>query len=71
MKVFLGGHVLDGNGETNFRKMLKCDYCNPMTHGWNEKIGRKKFMKEKTVDYVVYGITKGIKGVYSIAELDR
>lgn len=22
MKVFLGGHVLDGNGETNFRKCL-------------------------------------------------
>lgn len=40
-----------------------------MTHGWNEKDRQKEVYERKTADFVVYGITKGIKGVYSIAEL--
>ena len=69
MKVFLGGTCSGWKWRNKFQKMLKCDYYNPMTHGWNEKDRQKEVYERKTADYVVYGITKGIKGVYSIAEL--
>ena len=69
MKVFLGGTCSGWKWRDEFQKMLKCDYYNPMTHGWNEKDRQKEVYERKTADFVVYGITKGIKGVYSIAEL--
>lgn len=37
MKVFLGGTCSGWKWRNKFQKMLKCDYYNPMTHGWNEK----------------------------------
>ena len=60
--------LLDGNGEINSRKMLECNYYNPITHGWSEKDRQKEVYERETADYVVYGITKGIRGVYSIAD---
>ena len=69
MKVFLGGTTSGWKWRNKFQKMLECNYYNPITHGWSEKDRQKEVYERETADYVVYSITKGIRGVYSIAEL--
>ena len=50
MKVFLGGTCSGWQWRNKFQKMLKCDYYNPMTHGWNEKDRQKEVYERKTAD---------------------
>lgn len=49
--------------------MLKCDYYNPIVKNWGEEDRLREVKERKESDYAVYGITNGIKGVYSIAEV--
>lgn len=49
--------------------VLKCDYYNPIVKNWSEEDRLREVHERETSDYVLYGITNGIKGVYSIAEV--
>lgn len=49
--------------------LLKCDYYNPIVKNWSEEDRLREVHERETSDYVLYGITNGIKGVYSIAEV--
>lgn len=70
MKVFLGGTC---SGEYKWRDEiipeLKCDYYNPIVKNWSESDRLREVHERKTSDYVLYVITSGMKGVYSIAEI--
>lgn len=69
MKVFLGGTCSGYRWRDDLIKLLKCNYFNPMTKGWNEDARLREVQARKESDYVLYVITSGIKGVYSIAEV--
>ncbi|MEQ2944912.1 hypothetical protein [Anaerostipes hadrus] len=69
MKVFLGGTCSGWKWRDEFQKMLKCDYYNPIVKDWGEEDRLREVKERKESDYAVYGITNGIKGVYSIAEV--
>lgn len=69
MKVFLGGTCSGWKWRDEFQKMLKCDYYNPIVKNWGEEDRLREVKERKESDYAVYGITNGIKGVYSIAEV--
>lgn len=49
--------------------MLDCDYYNPIVKNWSEEDRLREVKEREESDYVLYGITNGIKGVYSIAEV--
>lgn len=68
MKVFLGGTCSGPKWRDELQPLLKCDYYNPMTRNWGEETRLKEVHEREISDYVLYGITNGIKGVYSIAE---
>lgn len=69
MKVFLGGtcNVLDYRNK--LISMIKCEYYNPVVKNWTEEDRLREVEERKTADYILYVITNGIKGVYSIAEV--
>jgi hypothetical protein len=69
MKVFLGGTCSGYKWRNKLIPMLKCDYYNPMVKGWSEANRQREVRERETSDYVLYVITSGIKGVYSIAEI--
>lgn len=69
MKVFLGGTCSGWNWRNELQRLLKCDYYNPIVKNWDEKDRKREVHERETSDYVLYGITSGIKGVYSIAEV--
>lgn len=69
MKVFLGGTCSGYRWRNDLIKMLKCDYFNPMTKGWDEDKRLKEVQERQNADYVLYVITSHIKGFYSIAEV--
>lgn len=69
MKVFLGGTCSGWKWRDELQPLLKCDYYNPIVKNWSENDRLREVHERETSDYVLYGITNGIKGVYSIAEV--
>lgn len=69
MKVFLGGTCNGYKWRDKLIPMLKCDYYNPIVENWCEEDRLREVNERETSDYVLYVITSGIKGVYSIAEV--
>lgn len=69
MKVFLGGTCSGWKWRNELQSLLKCDFYNPIVKNWSEKDRLREIHERETSDYVLYGITNGIKGVYSIAEV--
>lgn len=69
MKVFLGGTCSGWPWRDKLQPLLKCEYYNPIVRNWNEDDRLREVRERETSDYVLYGITNGIKGVYSIAEV--
>lgn len=69
MKVFLGGTCSGWKWRNELQPLLKCDFYNPIVKNWSEKDRLREVRERETADYVLYGITNGIKGVYSIAEV--
>ena len=69
MKVFLGGTCSGYRWRDKLIPMLKCDYYNPIVKNWSEQDRLREVHERETCDYVVYVITSGMKGVYSIAEI--
>lgn len=69
MKVFLGGTCSGWPWRDVLQPLLKCEYYNPIVKNWSESDRLREVEERETADYVLYGITNGIKGVYSIAEV--
>lgn len=69
MKVFLGGTCSGWKWRDILQPQLKCEYYNPIVKNWSESDRLREVQERETADYVLYGITNGIKGVYSIAEV--
>lgn len=69
MKVFLGGTCSGYRWRDILIPMLKCNYYNPIVKNWSEADRLREVHERETSDYVLYVITSGIKGVYSIAEI--
>lgn len=69
MKVFLGGTCDGWKWRNELQPLLKCDYYNPIVENWTEADRLREVRERETSDFVLYGITNGIKGVYSIAEV--
>lgn len=69
MKVFLGGTCAGWKWRNELQPLLTCDYYNPIVKNWSEEDRLREVHERETSDYVLYGITNGIKGVYSIAEV--
>lgn len=69
MKVFLGGTCSGYKWRDKLIPLLKCDYYNPIVKNWSESDRLREVNERKTSDFVLYTITNGIKGVYSIAEV--
>ena len=69
MKVFLGGTCAGWKWRNKLQSLLKCNYYNPIVENWSEEDRLREVQERETSDYVLYGITNGIKGVYSIAEV--
>ena len=69
MKVFLGGTCAGWKWRNDLELLLKCEYYNPIVKNWCEDDRLREVHERETADYVLYGITNGIKGVYSIAEV--
>lgn len=69
MKVFLGGTCSGYRWRDALIPMLHCDYYNPIVKNWSEQDRLREVRERETADYVLYVITSGLKGVYSIAEV--
>lgn len=69
MKVFLGGTCSGYKWRDKLIPMLKCDYYNPIVKNWSDEDRLREVKEREESDYVLYVITSGIKGVYSIAEV--
>lgn len=69
MKVFLGGTCSGVDWRGILIPMLTCDYYNPIVKNWQESDRLREVEERNSSDYVLYVITSGIKGVYSIAEV--
>lgn len=69
MKVFLGGTCSGYKWRNVLIPLLKCDYYNPIVKNWSEEDRLREVHERETSDYVLYVITSGMKGVYSIAEI--
>ena len=69
MKVFLGGTCAGWKWRSKLQALLKCDCYNPIVKNWCEEDRLREVHEREIADFVLYGITNGIKGVYSIAEV--
>jgi len=69
MKVFLGGTIEGRDWGAELIPLLKIDYFNPIVENWNEEAKQEELEQRKICDYVLYVITEGMSGVYSIAEV--
>ena len=69
MKVFLGGTCPGWKWRDQLQLLLNCEYYNPIVKNWSEEDRLREIYERETSDYVLYGITNDIKGVYSIAEV--
>lgn len=69
MKVFLGGTCSGYRWRNDLIPKLKCKYYNPIVKNWSEEDRLREVHERETSDFVLYVITSGMKGVYSIAEI--
>ena len=69
MKVFLGGTCSGRKWRDELIPLLKCDYYNPIVKNWNESDRIREVKERENAVLILYTITDGIKGVYSIAEV--
>ena len=69
MRVFLGGTCSGYKWRDDLVKMIDCDYYNPIVENWSEEDRLREVKERESDDYILYVITSGIKGVYSIAEV--
>lgn len=69
MKVFLGGTCSGYKWRDRLIPMLRCDYYNPIVKNWSESDRLREVHERETSDIVLYVITSGLRGVYSIAEV--
>lgn len=69
MKVFLGGTCSGYKWRNDLIPLLKCEFYNPIVKNWQESDRIREVHERETADYVLYVITSGMKGVYSIAEI--
>lgn len=69
VKVFLGGTCSGYPWRKDLIPMLNCDYYNPIVKNWSEEDRQREVLERKSADFVLYVITSGLKGVYSIAEV--
>ncbi len=69
MRVFLGGTCSGYDWRSVLIKRLKCDCYNPIVKNWSEEDRLREVKERETDDYILYVLTSGIKGVYSIAEV--
>lgn len=69
MRVFLGGTCSGYKWRDKLIPLLKCEYYNPIVKNWCEKDRIREVYEREHDDYVLYVITSGLKGVYSIAEI--
>ena len=69
MKVFLGGTCAGWKWRDQLQPLLECEYYNPIVANWSEEDRLREVHERETSDYVLYGITNALKGVYSIAEV--
>lgn len=69
MKVFLGGTCNGYDWRKELIDMLECDFYNPIVENWSEEDRLREVRERQTSEFVLYTITNGIKGVYSIAEV--
>ena len=68
-KVFLGGTCNGSDWRKKLIPKLKIDYFNPVVEDQTE-LDRLIEIRERNVcDYVLYVLTKDMKGIYSIAEV--
>ena len=68
-KVFLGGTCFGWKWRDELCSLLKCDYYNQIVKNWSEEDRLREVDERKKSNYILYGITNDIKGVYSIAEV--
>lgn len=68
-KVFLGGTCAGHDWRSDLMPKLKIDYFNPVVSDWNAEAQHNELRERASADYVLYVITPGIRGVYSIAEV--
>lgn len=69
MKVFLGGTCSGYKWRDELIPMLSCDYYNPIVENWCEDDRLREVNERENDDIILYVITSGMKGVYSIAEV--
>lgn len=69
ISVFLGGTCSGYNWRNKLIPKLKCCFYNPIVKNWSEEDRLREVYHRENDDYVLYVITSGIKGVYSIAEV--
>ena len=69
MRVFLGGTCSGYKWRNDLIPMIKCDYYNPIVKNWSEKDRLREVYEREHDDLILYVITSGLKGVYSIAEV--
>lgn len=69
IKVFLGGTCSGYKWRNDLIPLLKCEYYNPIVKNWSESDRLHEVHEREVADYVLYVITSGLKGVYSIAEI--
>ena len=69
MKIFLGGTCSGWKWRDKLIPLLNCEYYNPIVKNWSENDRLREVQERETADIILYGITNGIKGVYSIAEV--
>lgn len=69
MKAFLGGTCSGYKWRDDLIPLLKCNYYNPIVKNWSEEDRLREVHEREIADFVVYVITSGLKGVYSIAEI--
>ena len=69
MKVFLGGTCSGYDWRAKLQPLLKCDYYNPIVEDWSENDRIREVNERENADFVLYTITNGLEGVYSIAEV--
>ncbi|HEU4341475.1 MAG TPA: nucleoside 2-deoxyribosyltransferase domain-containing protein [Candidatus Binatia bacterium] len=69
MKVFLGGTCNGSTWRDELIPMLRMDYFNPVVEDWTPECQAEEVRQRQECDFVLYTITKEMKGVYSIAEV--
>jgi hypothetical protein len=68
MKVFLGGTCNGSVWRDELIPQLDCEYYNPVVKDWTPECQAEEIRQRDECDYLLYVITSGMTGVYSIAE---